>query len=83
MLNVLDDYNRQILRIEGDTCLSAQRVIRAFEQLEESRERPSMLCVDNAEFISLSLDTWCKDRKITLAYIPAWQTDPERRTSDV
>jgi putative transposase len=68
MLNVLDDYNRQVLRIEADTCLPARRVIRVLEQLEESRGLPSMIRVDNGpEFISQHLDTWCKDRKITLA----------------
>jgi putative transposase len=40
MLNVLDDYNRQVLRIEADTCLPARRVIRVLEQLEESRGLP-------------------------------------------
>ena len=70
MLNVLDDYNRQVLRIAADTCLPARRVIRILEQLEESRGLPSMIRVDNGpEFISQSLDTWCKDRKITLAFI--------------
>jgi putative transposase len=69
MLNVLDDYNRQVLRIESDTCLPAQRVIRVLEQLEESRGLPSMIRVDNGpEFISQRLDTWCKDCKITLAF---------------
>jgi len=69
MMNVLDDYNRQVLRIEADTCLPARRVIRVLEQLEESRGLPSMLRVDNGpEFISQSLDAWCKDRKITLAF---------------
>jgi len=70
MLNVLDDYNRQVLRIEADTCLPARRVIRVLEQLEESCGLPSMIRVDNGpEFISHRLDTWCKDRKITLAFI--------------
>ena len=67
-LNVLDDYNRQVLRIEADTCLPARRIIRVLEQLEERRGLPSMLGVDNGpEFISQRLDTWCKDQKITLA----------------
>jgi putative transposase len=70
MLNVLDDYNRQVLRIEADTCLPARRVVRVLEQLEESRGLPSMIRVDNGpEFISQRLDTWCKDRNITLAFI--------------
>ena len=70
MLNVLDDDNRQVLRIEADTCIPARQVIRAPKQLEESRGLPSMIRVDNGpEFISQSLDAWCKDRKITLAFI--------------
>ena len=65
---VLDDYNQQVLRIEADTCLPACRVIRVLEQLEESRGFPSMIRVENGpEFISQRLDTWCNDRKITLA----------------
>ena len=70
MLNVIDDYNRQVLRIETDTSLPALRVIRVLEQLQESRGLPGMLRVDNGpEFISHKLDTWCKERKIMLAFI--------------
>jgi putative transposase len=70
MLNVLDDYNRQVLRIEADTCLPVRRVIRVGEQLEESRDLPSMIRVDNGpEFISQRLDAWCKDRKVTVDFI--------------
>lgn len=70
LLNILDDFNREVLRIEVDTCLPALRVIRMLEQLEGSRGLPSMLRVDNGpEFISNKLDVWCKERKITLAFI--------------
>ena len=70
LLNVIDDYNREVLRIEADTCLPALRVIRVLEQLEKRRGLPSMLRVDNGpEFISHKLDAWCKERKITLAFI--------------
>lgn len=70
MLNVIDDYNRQVLRMEADTSLPSLRVIRVLEQLEESRGLPTMIRVDNGpEFISHKLDAWCKERKITLAYI--------------
>ncbi len=34
-LNVLGDYNRQVLRIEIDTSLSASRVVRVFNELIE------------------------------------------------
>ena len=70
LLNVIDDYNREILRIEADTCLPALRVIRVLEELEQRRGLPQMLRVDNGpEFISHKLDAWCKERKITLAFI--------------
>ncbi len=70
LLNVIDDFNRQVLRIESDTSLPALRVIRVLEQLEESRGLPEMIRVDNGpEFISHKLDAWCKDHNITLAFI--------------
>ena len=59
-----------MLCIEADTCLPAQRVRRVLEQLEESRGLPFMIWADNGpEFISRSLDTSCKDRKINLSFI--------------
>lgn len=70
MLNVLDDYNRQVLHIETDTSLPALRVIRVLSWLEESRGLPEMIRVDNGpEFVSHKLDVWCKERGITLAFI--------------
>jgi putative transposase len=69
MLNIIDDFNRQVLRIETDTSLPAMRVIRVLEQLEESRGLPQMIRVDNGpEFISHRLDVWCKEHNITLAF---------------
>lgn len=70
LLNVLDDYNRQVLWIEVDTSLPSLRVIRVLEQLQESRGLPEMIRVDNGpEFVSHKLDAWSKERGITLAYI--------------
>ncbi|MFM8490470.1 MAG: integrase core domain-containing protein, partial [Candidatus Methylopumilus sp.] len=70
LLNIMDDYNREVLCIEADTSLPSQRVIRVLERLEQERGLPQMIRVDNGpEFISNLLDTWCKDRKITLAFI--------------
>jgi putative transposase len=70
LLNVIDDFNRQVLWIEVDTSLPSLRVLRVLEQLEESRGLPGMLRVDNGpEFISHRLDAWCKERRVTLAYI--------------
>lgn len=83
LLNIIDDYNREVLAIETDTSLLAARVIRVLEQLKESRGLPSMIRVDNGpEFISHKLDTWCKTHRITLAYIqpgkPTQNADVER-----
>ena len=70
MLNVIDDYNRQVLWIETDTSLPALRVIRAGENLKESRGLPEMIRVDNGpEFIFRKLDLWCKEHNLTLAFI--------------
>jgi putative transposase len=70
LLNVIDDYNREILAIEVDTSLPALRVIRVLEKLELLRGLPEMIRVDNGpEFISDKLDQWCKIRKIQLAFI--------------
>lgn len=70
LLNVIDDYNRQVLWIETDTSLPALRVIRVLSQLKEVRGLPKMIRVDNSpEFISQKLDQWCKEHHITLAFI--------------
>jgi putative transposase len=53
LLNVIDDYNRQVLHIETDTSLPALRVIRVLSRLKETRGLPNMIRVDNGpEFIS-------------------------------
>jgi len=58
-LNVLDDYNRQALRIEIDTSLPAARVVRALNELIEIHGKPKRLRVDNGpEFISKLLADW-------------------------
>ena len=70
LLNIIDDYNREILTIETDTSLPAMRVIRVLERLTEYRGLPEMIRVDNGpEFISERLDSWCKDKKIQLVFI--------------
>jgi putative transposase len=70
LLNILDDYNREVLTIEIDTSLPAQRVIRSLEQLKQYRGLPKMIRVDNGpELISGKLDNWCKSNNIQLAFI--------------
>lgn len=70
LLNVVDDYNREVLAIETDLSLPTLRLIRVLEQLREHRGLPQMIRVDNGpEFISHKLDMWCKENKITLVFI--------------
>ncbi len=70
LLNIIDDFNRQVLAIEADTSIPALRVIRILERLKETRGLPKMIRVDNGpELISHKLDFWCKQHHIELAFI--------------
>jgi putative transposase len=70
LLNVVDDFNREVLLIEADTSLPTVRLIRCLEQLKVTRGLPQMIRVDNGpEFISALLDDWCKQHRITLVFI--------------
>lgn len=70
LLNVIDDYNRQLLAVEVDTSLPALRVIRVLQAIQEVRPLPQMIRVDNGpEFISHKLDAWCRQHNITLHHI--------------
>lgn len=46
-LNVIDDYNREVLAIEIDTSLSAKRVTRVLDQIISWRGKPGEIRVDN------------------------------------
>ena len=54
--NVMDDFNREGLRIEIDTSLPSGRVTRVLDELVELRGRPQWLRLDNGpELVSLAL----------------------------
>ena len=70
LLNILDDFNREVLAIEVDTSLPAPRLIRVLDHLGKTRGLPKMIRVDNGpEFISDKLDKWSKLNKVTIAFI--------------
>jgi putative transposase len=70
VLNVMDDYNREMLAMEADFSLPSIRVIRVLEYLKEFRGLPLMIRVDNGpEFISHRLDEWCRKHNVFLLYI--------------
>lgn len=70
LLNIIDDYNREVLAIESDISLPTVRLIRVLEYLKEFRGLPKMIRMDNGpEFISHKLDLWAKENKIELIFI--------------
>ena len=69
-LNVLDDYNRQLLGIEIDFSLPAARLVQVLTRLVECPGRPAQLRTDNGpEFISARLTEWCEAQGIILHWI--------------
>jgi putative transposase len=68
--NVIDDYNREALRVEVDVSLTAERVVRVLEQLIGARGSPERLRVDHGpEFTSAIFEAWGRQRGITLEFI--------------
>lgn len=69
-LNIIDDYNREVLWIEVDHSLPAERVVRVLENLLLWRAAPKQIRMDNGpEFISKRLENWAKEKQIELRHI--------------
>jgi putative transposase len=70
VLNIIDDLNREALRIEPFFSIGSNLVIKILERLVMERGRPKSHRVDNGpEFISSALSEWCLDKGIKLVYI--------------
>ena len=68
--NVIDDHNREALKIEIDLSLTAERVVRVLECLRETRGLPKKLRMDNGpEFISKKLKEWMKENGVKQEFI--------------
>ena len=68
--NLIDDYNREALRIEVDFSLTAERVTRVLDQVVMVRGLPERIRVDNGpEFTSDCFGNWCKERAIGIEFI--------------
>ena len=69
-LNLLDEGVREVLAIEVDTSLPAERVVRVLEQVVAWRGQPQAIRLDNGpEFIAERFAAWCAERGIALWYI--------------
>lgn len=70
LLNIVDDYTRECLRIEVDTSLGGVRVVRALNEIMAVRGRPRMLLTDNGpEFTGRALDHWAYQTGVALDFI--------------
>jgi putative transposase len=69
-LNILDDFNREVVWIEVDTSLPAERVIRVLEMAAIGRGLPEKIRMDNGpELISGALAKWAEGRGVNLVHI--------------
>jgi putative transposase len=69
-LNILDDFNREVLDIEIDFSLTGARVVRTLDRIAELRGYPNQLRLDNGpEFLSNSLRSWSETHGVDLAFI--------------
>ena len=70
VLNIIDDFNREALRIEPYFSIGSHLVTKILERLTLERGKPKAIRVDNGpEFISSALSEWCLDKGIKLIYI--------------
>jgi putative transposase len=68
--NVIDDFNREVLAIEVDTSLPAQRVTRVLDQIAAWRGYPQRVRVDNGpEFTSNPFHVWAQLHEVALDFI--------------
>lgn len=70
VLNIIDDFNREALRIEPHFNIGSNLVVKVLERLIVERGQPRAIRVDNGpEFIAAALTEWCFERNIKLLHI--------------
>jgi len=69
-LTAVDEYTRECLAIEVDSCLSSRRVTRVLEWVIQQRGKPEAVRCDNGpEFTSRHFLVWCEEQQIRLIHI--------------
>ena len=70
VLNIMDEFNRELIEFEVGTSLPAAKVIQALQRAIDFRGKPQSIRVDNGpEFISHKLEMWCYIHSIKLKFI--------------
>ncbi len=70
VFNVIDDFNREALKIEPYFSITAARVIIILERVILEKGKPKAIRADNGpEFISSALREWCFGKSIDLQLI--------------
>ena len=68
--NVLDDFNREVLGIDINSGIRAERVTQYLDQIAAWRGYPERIRVDNgAEFTSGEFTSWAEAKNILIDYI--------------
>lgn len=79
MLNVVDEYSRELLGQLVSVSISSVRVARFLDKLKQVKGLPqSIVCDNGTEFTSKAMFFWSKDNSVKLAFIHAWQTNAKR-----
>ena len=70
LLNIIDEFSRESLKIVVDTSLSGTRVVRELEELISSRGVPKFIVSDNGtEFTSVAVLKWSENTSVGWHYI--------------
>ena len=66
----MDDFKREVLAIEIDTGLPAQRIVWVLDRVAAERSYPAKLRVDNGpELTSLHMAAWAETHGVELEFI--------------
>ncbi len=70
VLNIIDDYSKEMVGQLVDTSITGHQVARFLDQLSEERNLPQSITCDNgSEFTSKAMFFWSKKASVRLAFI--------------